>query len=237
MSFPPNTTTLDACIDLTKVHAQLVAEGFATIIRYASHSWKGISVGEAKSMAAHKLRLSLVFESTAQRALGGAVAGTMDGEVAAAFAVTVGLPPNNGSVLLASTDFDVTAHQAPAVQAYVQAFAKAAPGYGVGLYGNGYINDMLFDAKIIAVRWITQSMGFTGSKESLAAGRYEIAQRLPAKICGMDTDPNSLRLPGLDIGARVPFAPVAAVTQPPIATSPAQPETLVQRAGDFIKKL
>lgn len=227
MAFPPNTTALDACVDLTKVHAQLVAQGFDTIIRYASHSWKGIKSDEAKSMAEHKLKLGLVYETTAQRALGGAVAGAIDGEAAAAFAATVGLPPNNGSVLFASTDFDVTASHAAAVQAYVQAFAKAAPGYGVGLYGNGFINDMLFAAKLIVVRWITQSMGFTGSKESLAAGRYEIVQRLPAKVCGLDVDPNSLRVAGADIGARVPFAPV--VKQP-------APETLVQRVEDFVAR-
>jgi len=224
MLFPPNTTALDADVDMTRVHAQLVAQGFDTIIRYTTpgrrNPEKRISVAEAKSQQQHGLKLSLVHETTADRALGGAVAGTVDGEAAAAFAVTVGLPPNNGSVLLASTDFDVTEHQAAAVQAYVQAFAKAATGYGVGLYGNGFINDMLFDAKIIQVRWITQSIGFLGSKESLAAGRYEIAQRLPAKICGMDTDPDSLRLPGLDIGARVPFTP--------------QSESLVQRVENLL---
>jgi hypothetical protein len=73
-------------------------------------------------------------------------------------------------------------------------------------------------------------MGFTGSKESLAAGRYEIAQRLPAKICGMDTDPDSLRLPGLDIGARIPFSPVAAAPVPPTPG-------LIQRAENEIKKI
>jgi hypothetical protein len=232
MTFPPNTTALDACVDMTAAHQKLTALGFDTIIRYASHSWKGIKVAEAKSMADHKLKLSLVFESTAQRALGGAVAGTIDGEAAVAFAATVGMAPNNGSVLFASTDFDVTASHAAAVQAYVQAFAKASPGYGVGLYGNGFINDMLFAAKLIQVRWITQSMGFTGSKESLAAGRFEIAQRLPAKMLGLDVDPDSLRVAGADIGARVPWAPA-----PTLAPAAAAGESLVGRVVDAVKHI
>jgi hypothetical protein len=205
MTFPPNTTALDACVDLTKVHAQLAQLGFDTIIRYASKSWKGITVEEARSQQQHGLKLALVYESTARRALEGPDAGKADGAFCLAFAPTVGLQPRSGCIIYASTDFDVSAHQITAVAAYVRAFAAELPGYGVGMYANGMTNDYLYEAKIIQSRWITQSGGFTGTQDSLANGRFEIAQRLPAHVAGMDTDPNSLREPGLDIGARVPW--------------------------------
>lgn len=234
MTFPPNTTALDADVDMTKAHAELIQLGFDTVIRYTTkgsgNPEKQVSAAEAKSMQAHGLKLLLVHETTAERALQGAAAGKADGEYCAGFAPTVGLPPNNGSVLLASTDFDVTGSQAPAVQAYVEAFKAASPGYGTGLYGNGYMNDRLYDAKIITVRWITQSMGFTGTRESLDGGRFEIVQRLPQRIAGMDTDPDSLREPGLDVGARVPFAPPVVIASVPAS------ESILQQATDFIKK-
>lgn len=208
MSFPLNTTYLDACVDLTKVHGELVNLGFEGIIRYCApgNSWKAIREPEALSQKAHNLKLALVYESTAQDALKGTNEGKLAGAIAAKAAATVGLPPNNGSVLFASTDFDVTKDHLEVVAAYVTAFKEAAPGYGIGLYGNGLTNDYLFEKKIITVRWITQSMGFTGSKESLEGNRYELVQRLPERVAGMDTDPDSLREAGLDIGARVPFS-------------------------------
>lgn len=210
ISSPPNTTALDACVDCTHAHAELVMLGFDTLLRYgAAAPWKCIGPAEARSMQAHGLKLALIYEVSAKDVLLGAEEGAKAGAHALAFAPTVGLPPNNGSVVYPTADFDVTAAEIPTAIAYARAFVAACPGYGIGFYANGLLNDHLFAAGITKARWITQSMGFTGTRESLAANRYEIAQRLPARVAGLGVDPDSLREPGLDIGARVPFAVAA----------------------------
>lgn len=207
--FPPNTTALDACCDLTSVHGQLVALGFDTIFRYcapgAASAWKVIKPAEAKSMAAHGLKLALIYESTAKDVLFGTDEGAKAGAFAASFAPIVGLPPGIGAAIYPTADFDLAESQVAIAVAYLRAFAAACPGYDFGFYANGIGNNAAYAAGVISYRWLTQSGGFTGTQESLASGQYEIAQRLPAKVAGMDVDPNSLRLPGLEIGARVPW--------------------------------
>lgn len=223
MPFPPNTSVLDACVDMTRAHSQLASLGFDTILRYgAAAPWKCINVNEAKSMQDHGLKLALIYELTAKDILLGASEGTKAGQHVLSFAPTVGLSPGIGAAIYPTADFDLQPSQLITAMAYLRAFAAACPGYDLGFYANGIGNDEAYTAGIIKYRWITQSMGFTGTKSSLNAGRFEIAQRLPARILGLDVDPNSLRVAGLDIGARVPFQ---------------KPESLVQRAEDLVKKL
>lgn len=222
MAFPPNTSALDACVDMTPAHAQLAALGFDTILRYgAAAAWKCITPAEARSMQAHGLKLALIYELTAKDILLGAPEGTKAGQHVLTFAPTVGLPAGIGAAVYPTADFDLQPSQLITAMAYLRAFKAACPGYELGFYANGIANDEAYTQGIIKYRWITQSLGFTGTRSSLETGRYEIVQRLPAKVCGLDVDPNSLREPGLDIGARVPFAPV-------------KPESIVQRAEDWV---
>jgi hypothetical protein len=205
MTFPPNTSVLDACVDMTPAHPRLAALGFDTVMRYgAAAPWKCISVREAKSMQAHGLKLALIYELTAKDILLGSSEGTKAGQHVLSFAPTVGLPPGIGAAIYPTADFDLQESQLVTAMNYLRAFAAACPGYDLGFYANGIANDAAYPTTI-KYRWITQSMGFTGTRDSLAAGRFEIAQRLPAKVCGLDVDPDSLREPGLEIGARVPF--------------------------------
>lgn len=225
-NFPPNTTALDACVDLTRGHAEIKALGFNTILRYgAAAPWKCIKGPEARSMLDHSLKLALIYEVNAKDVLLGANEGTRAGQHVLEFAPTVGLAPNTGCIVYPTADFDVTESELKVAEEYAAAFAAACPGYGIGFYANGILNDRLFNGGIIKSRWITQSGGFTGTRDSLAANRFEIAQRLPAKVAGFDVDPDSLRGPGLDIGARIPFAPAPAS------------ESIVQRIEDAAKKI
>ena len=228
MDFPPNTTAFDADIITTKAHPELAAAGFDTIFRYIAIATrdpdKVVKPAEAKSMQAHGLKLALIYESTAERVLSGAAGGKADGAFSASYAPSVGVPPGIGAAIYPTADFDLQLSQLATAMSYLRAFAAACPGYDLGFYANGLANDEAFSQGIIKYRWITQSMGFTGTRSSLEAGRYEIVQRLPTKVCGLDVDPDSLREPGLEIGARVPFAvPVAA-----------KPESIVQRAEDWV---
>lgn len=228
MPLPPNTTALDACVDTTAAHAELVRLGFDVVMRYgAAAPWKCIKQDEARSMAAHGLKLILLYESTAKDILLGAGEGARAGAHAASFAPTVGLRPGIGAAIYPTADFDLRPEEIDVALAYLRAFAAACPGFDLGFYANGIGNDAAFRAGVVKYRMITQSLGFAGSRESLAAGRFEIAQRLPARVAGISVDPNSLRSPGLDIGARVPFAPAPA----------AAPRGIVQDIERDVKRL
>lgn len=75
-----------------------------------------------------------------------------------------------------------------------------------GLYAGGTMVNVAKQRNLIDTRWITQSLGFNGSRTAIAEGEYEIKQLLSAPYAGQDVDPDVLR-PGLkpwDVGAFVP---------------------------------
>lgn len=245
-AFPPNTTALDACVDMTPAHGKLAALGFDTILRYgAAAPWKCITPKEAQSMQSHELKLALIYETTVRDITLGASEGARAGVHAAKFAPTVGLSAGTGAAIYATADFDIQHGQLSAALAYLSAFAQACQGYELGLYANGLLTDTAFTAKLVKFRWITQSMGFTGTREALEAGRFELAQRLPARVEGLDVDPDSLREPGLDIGARVPWgtsqeAPVVQAVSPALPGKPVVPtasESALRRILDILQEL
>jgi hypothetical protein len=75
-----------------------------------------------------------------------------------------------------------------------------------GMYGSGAVLSALYARNLINVRWPTMSMGFTGSREMVASGNYEMRQLLDVTFCGHDVDPDVIRS-GLDpstLGFAVP---------------------------------
>jgi Domain of unknown function (DUF1906) len=213
-SQPPNTFGFDASVDCSPVMAGLTAAGDKFIMRYAGtmDAWAGKIITPAEAVLASLLGIGVVpiWESSAQRSLQGNSAGQEDGANLQAYLPKIGLMPTTGVIAYATSDFDSLESQYPAVSAYYQGFGTAlGVGYDVGAYANGYTANRLKQDGIIVSRWVTQSMGFTDTEQDLAAGEFEIAQRLPvnASINGavINIDPDSLIAPTTDIGARVPW--------------------------------
>lgn len=219
-AWPPNTSVIDASCDMTPVHSQLASYGIDTILRYgAAAAWKCITPGEAGSMQRNKLKLALIYELTARDILLGASEGAKAGLHVLTFAPSVGLVRSAGVAVYVTADFDIQRDQLSPALAYLHAFASSCPGYELGVYGSGLLCDTAFAAGIVKYRWIAQSSGYTGSSAALAGGRYELVQRMPDKVGGLDVDPDSLRVANLDIGARVPFAPIAPSAQNEVGVS------------------
>lgn len=152
--------------------ALLIASGFRFVMRYVSPlqqtgpNPKDVSATELRELLAAGLAVGLVYESTAGRALQGAVAGRSDGILATARARTVGYPA--GCALFYSVDFDATAAQLPAVTAYAQAFASAVDGYVPGGYGGGDVVDQLAAAGRAGACW-WQAAGWSHRRTSANA--------------------------------------------------------------------
>ncbi len=207
------TKILDTDDNTTTHLPRLKAAGVTTVIRYLarSHSWKTVTPNEAKAIANAGLKLGLVFETTGKPH--GSSEGNLDGEAAVKYAKEVGAPP--GAVIWYAVDYDPNPLNMPGIEQAFVSFGKKVKdaGYRVGAYASGYCNGILYEKKIITMRWLTQSLGFRGTRAAIKNKEYELLQLLPKTVAGLDVDPDMQLIPNGDIGDFVPFSP-----------TPAQPE-------------
>lgn len=189
------------------------------VIRYitpATSNEKCIKAVEIAAIAATagKIRLGLVYETFG--ADEGTAAGLAAGSFSLKYARDVCKAPFN-SVIHYTQDRDVpSSHMAGVVLAYTAYHNLVSPLYRVGCYGSGYCCDVLKSKGLIEIRWLTCSIGFTGTRESIAAGRYDLLQKLPRNQYGLDTDPDNLpqAAPGVDLGFFVPgIAPPVSINE------------------------
>lgn len=205
---------------------RLKAAGFDTVIRYLAPFVgfsKVIHSTEAHAIADAGFKLVLVFEGNGRAA--GAAIGKRDGLTALAQAKAVGAP--NGAVIYYTEDYDPDPSEFPGIIAAFKAFRDALAGhYRVGAYCSGALAkalrvagaiDMTNDSMTgdnLPLIWITQSLGFRGSRNYLQSGEpFVMFQLLPGKVAGLDEDPDitwhNYLNETVDIGAFVPFAKVA----------------------------
>jgi hypothetical protein len=209
---------LDTNHNVTVRLPALKAAGVTSIGRYIGYGLeaedKVIKPAEARAIAAAGMRLFLIYEISGKPM--GAAVGARDGAYAASYAVTLGAPTT--ACLFYAVDYDAPPADIPSLSAAFKAFGAAVrPKYRVGGYCSGYVCSQLFAAGLIDKRWLTCSTGFTGSKQALAAGAYDLAQSLPAKVGGLDTDPDRLHVANGEFGDFVPFSPDAPSIVPPAA--------------------
>jgi len=180
------------------------------VIRYVCRaptgSWKTIKTAEARAIAATngKIRLGIVSELVAQTF--GADAGRADGQWAAEQCGLFGVPQNFFLAYASDADYPrnrIGAHGA-AFQAFFTATLHLKPQRWC--YGAGDTCDYLERMGFIDSdgTWLTQSNGFSGTTRALNSGDWDMHQKLPAKLFGMDIDPNVLRDPARDAGFFIP---------------------------------
>jgi hypothetical protein len=82
-----------------------------------------------------------------------------------------------------------------ATRAYFNGLAlpDGSPIATPGLYASGTVANAAYKDGVIKVRYITQSMGFSGSRHAVDSEQYEIRQLLNANYAGQDVDPDVLR--------------------------------------------
>jgi hypothetical protein len=113
------------------------ANGYDFVARYLvlpEKYWKALTKEEADLIQAAGLKIVSVFETTADRALGGHAAGLEDGATAAQCAASVGQP--DGSTIYFAVDFAPTAAQMQTVIDYIRGCNDATPTYSTGVYGS-----------------------------------------------------------------------------------------------------
>jgi hypothetical protein len=224
------TKIIDTNNDTTRALPQLKAAGIETIIRYittSTQSDKCIKPPEARAIADAGLKLGLVFE-----VWGGsdnfshhdihADSGAQHGQFAKAWAANVGAP--DGTIIWFAIDNDVSADQFERlVQPYFTSVKAALGGkYRTGIYGCGFACQQSLDSGIADAAWLSNAMGWNGSRNFRATNRWHLLQGLDTHLCGLDIDPNDAN--ESDHGAFVPFVHVA-----PVTTTKPEPEPTPDR--------
>lgn len=158
-------------------------DGYVFVARYlVPSSWKALSTKEVATICNAGLQIVSVFETTADRALGGRSAGLSDGATALALAAQMGQPV--GSTIYFAVDFDATPAQMSTVIAYIKGASDATPGYNTGVYGSYAVVEAVYAAGACSRFW--QTYAWSGGKKSAVANIYQYLNDIVVHGIGID---------------------------------------------------
>lgn len=163
----------DCATPLTKETAEAFrADGYEFVCRYlVPAGWKRLTKEEAELIGATGMKLVSVFETTADRALGGREAGLADGASAARTAEAIGQP--KGSAIYFAVDFDAAPAQMQTVLAYIRGAGEAAPDFLAGVYGSYAVIEAAKTAGACSRFWQTYAWSYGAKADSIQLFQYE----------------------------------------------------------------
>jgi hypothetical protein len=164
---------------------KIKSSGYDFVCRYLapdSSSWKKLTKDEAQILLNAGLNIVSVWEQGAKNALGGKTSGTADGKLAFAEAIKVGQP--KGSAIYFAIDFEASASQMDAIEAYLNAAGDQITGYEVGVYGSYSVIEEM--AKRGACKHFWQTLAWSQGKKSSHANLYQSDNDV--KELGLDID-------------------------------------------------
>lgn len=155
------TKGFDCSTPLTaQTAAAFVKDGYSFVARYLVPSgYKALTKSEADRISQAGLEIVSVFETTANRALGGRSAGLADGATAVQVAHQLGQPA--GSCIYFAVDFDATSAQMATIVAYIKRQVKRL-GYTTGVYGSYAVMEAVKKAGACSRFW--QTYAWSGGK-------------------------------------------------------------------------
>jgi hypothetical protein len=165
------TKGFDCSTPLTaQTASSFVKDGYLFVARYLVPSgFKALTKGEADLISNAGLQIVSVFETTANRALGGRNAGLTDGATALQVARNLGQPA--GSCIYFTVDFEASSEQMPTIIAYIQAASEATPEYTTGVYGSYAVMEAVQQAGVCSHFW--QTYAWSGGKKSTFIHIYQ----------------------------------------------------------------
>jgi len=214
---------IDTNHDTTSHLPSLKAKGVVSIIRYFNRlNPKGEKTIKPPELAAIRdagMTAGIVYEGKGNQlsAFTGDM-GTADGTWAFDYANRLKIPEN--SAIYFAVDYDFSVNQIRnVIIPYFQEVNDALAGqndsesptqkasYRIGVYGSGLVLQMIEDAGLAELFWLSCSSGWTGTKEFLANGDWNLNQHLPPRnggALGLDHDPNDANPALADYGAFTP---------------------------------
>jgi hypothetical protein len=164
----------------------LKAAGNSFVVRYVSApgSWKNITRNEAQTLQAAGIDIILVFESYANRMLGGNSAGVEDAYTAIATATAAGAPADFFCYF--ACDFDASASDQPAINAYLDGAASIMGLSRVGFYGGYTPLKGVLDAGKASKGW--QTYAWSRGQFDLRATLYQYQNGATINGASVDLD-------------------------------------------------
>jgi hypothetical protein len=177
---------IDCATPLTaKTAAAIAAAGYSFAARYlVPTGYKRLTRAEAEAITAAGMQIVSVYETTADRAAGGATNGAIDGSNAAGTARAIGQPA--GSAIYFAVDFDAQPKDYDAIEAYFRAAARQIIGYEIGVYGSYAVIEEM--ARRGAAKHFWQTYAWSRGKKSLRANLYQWQN--DTRLAGIGVDLN-----------------------------------------------
>ncbi len=166
---------VDTAVRLTAQKArQIRSEGYEFVGRYlvpevGSLKYKALSRGEAEAITAAGLRLLTVWETTAERAKGGAGSGAQDGSRALKCARDIAMPTSG--IIYFAVDFGAQSADMDAIEAYLKAARENTGEYGTGVYGPYNVIEEMAKRKACKAFW--QCVGWSYGQKSPYRNVYQ----------------------------------------------------------------
>lgn len=134
--------------------AEITAAGAHFVARYLStDTAKDLSAGEYSAYRTANIDVVLVWETTADRMLGGRAAGIEDATAAEALRKEIGVP--GSPPIYFACDFDATPGEQVEINDYLTGAASIIGKSRVGMYGGFWPLSRAFDAALITYGWQT----------------------------------------------------------------------------------
>jgi hypothetical protein len=182
----PMAKGFDCATPLTAALAsKFKSDGYEFVCRYlVPNGWKMLTRAEAEAVSAAGLQIISVFETTADRALGGYAAGLSDGAQAIQSARVVGQP--KGTRIYFAVDFDATALQMPTVIDYIRGCSTATPEYSTGVYGSASVVQAVRAAGACSGYW--QTYAWSRGVKNSGIHVYQYQNNITVNGIGIDLD-------------------------------------------------
>lgn len=165
----------------------MVAAGKTFFARYLvpeSLAWKRLTAAEAKAISEGGGKIVSVYETTANRAKGGAAAGKSDGIAALAQAKLINQPI--GSAIYFAVDYDAQAYEFETIEAYLRAANNEIKGYQCGVYGSFAVIEEMHNRKACTHFW--QTYAWSARRKSNHANIFQYQNGV--KVAGVPCDLN-----------------------------------------------
>jgi hypothetical protein len=135
---------------------------------------------EAQAIANAGIKLFTIFEDDGDPSLQGGM-GIKHAQLALRQAKAIGQPPGSAIYFaLEHLPHGYTKADVPGVVGYIKEIISVFNGrYRIGVYSDGVVCDALLSAGQCDFAWLSASMGFEGSKQFYASGRWALAQQTP----------------------------------------------------------
>ncbi|WFB47052.1 DUF1906 domain-containing protein [Vibrio coralliilyticus] len=140
---------------------------------------KCLSKAEATALSNAGFKIVVIFQKCQKSsACFSGLEGEIAGKQALHRATQVGQPL--GSAIYFAVDFNATEYDVRgAIKDYfVSVNRELGSKYQVGVYGSGLVCSYLYNAGLCTHRWVSEKMDFSGTREAIKKGHYEI-RKLP----------------------------------------------------------